>query len=85
MRPRAASRGRHVVDEGGNVSGQWSESSRGVTGNLEGRGANGNFQVVASAPGFTANITLTTRGNRQSVVIRAESQFRGASISLSRS
>jgi hypothetical protein len=27
---------------------------------------------------------LTTRGNRQSVVIRAESQFRGASISLAR-
>jgi hypothetical protein len=75
----------NVVASGGSLSGTWSESSRGVTGNLEGRGANGNFQVVASAPGFTANITLTTRGNRQSVVIRAESQFRGASISLSRS
>ena len=66
------------------LSGTWSESSRGVTGNLEGRGGNGNFQVVATAPGFTANISLTTRGNRQSVVIRAESQFRGASIALIR-
>ena len=75
----------NVVASGGSLSGTWSESSRGVNGSLEGRGANGNFQVVASAPGFTANITLTTRGNRQSVVIRAESQFRGASISLSRS
>ena len=75
----------NVVASGGSLSGTWSESSRGITGSLEGRGANGNFQVVASAPGFTANITLTTRGNRQSVVIRAESQFRGASISLSRS
>jgi hypothetical protein len=75
----------NVVANGGSLSGTWSESSRGVNGNLEGRGANGNFQVVASAPGFNANITLTTRGNRQSVVIRAESQFRGASISLSRS
>jgi hypothetical protein len=75
----------NVVASGGSISGTWSESSRGVSGSLEGRGANGNFQVVASAPGFTANITLTTRGNRQSVVIRAESQFRGASISLSRS
>jgi len=75
----------NVVASGGSLSGTWSESSRGITGRLEGRGANGNFQVVASAPGFTANITLTTRGNRQSVVIRAESQFRGASISLSRS
>jgi hypothetical protein len=75
----------NVVANGGMISGTWSESSRGVSGNIEGRGADGNFQVVASASGFTASITLTTRGNRQSVVIRSESQFRGASISLSRS
>jgi hypothetical protein len=75
----------NVVANGGSLSGTWSESSRGVTGSLEGRGSNGNFQVIASAPGFTANISLMTRGNKQSVVIRSESQFRGASISLSRS
>ena len=75
----------NVVANGGSLSGTWSESSRNVNGSLEGRGSNGNFQIVASAPGFMANITLTTRGNRQSVVIRAESQFLGASISLSRS
>src|SRR3954467_1414123 len=75
----------NVMASGGSLSGTWSESSRGINGTLQGHGANGNFQVVASASGFTANITLTTRGNRQSVVIRAESQFRGASISLSRS
>jgi hypothetical protein len=75
----------NVVANGQMLSGTWSESSRGINGSLDGRGANGNFQVIASAPGFTANITLATRGNRQSVVIRAETQFRGASISLSRS
>jgi hypothetical protein len=75
----------NVVASGGSLSGTWSESSRNVSGNLEGRGSNGNFQVTASSPGFTANISLMTRGNRQSVVIRAESQFRGASITLSRS
>ncbi len=75
----------NVVAERGALSGTWSESSRGISGNLEGRGGGGNFQVVASAAGFTANISLTTRGNRQSVAIRAENQFRGASISLSRS
>jgi hypothetical protein len=75
----------NVIASSGSLSGTWSESSRGVNGSLEGRGANGNFQVIASAPGFSANISLTTRGNRQTVVIRAESQFRGASISLSRS
>jgi hypothetical protein len=74
----------NVIAQGGSLSGSWSESSRGVNGTLEGRGGNGYFQALASAPGFNANISLTTHGNRQSVVIRAESQFRGASISLAR-
>jgi len=75
----------NVIAERGTLSGTWSESSRGVNGNIEGRGSNGNFQVVASAPGFTASISLTTRGNRQSVVIKSENGFRGATISLTRS
>jgi hypothetical protein len=75
----------NVVSQGGALSGTWSESSRGVNGNLEGRASGGNFQIIASAPGFTANLTLTTRGNKQSVVIKADTAFRGASISLSRS
>jgi hypothetical protein len=74
----------NVIAEGGALSGTWSESSRGVNGTLQGRGAAGNFQAVASAAGFNASISLATRGNRQSVVIRGEGQFRGASISLSR-
>jgi len=74
----------NVVAQGNALSGTWSESSRGVNGTLEGRGSNGNFQVVASAPGFTASLSLATRGNKQSVVISAASQFRGASIALTR-
>jgi hypothetical protein len=75
----------NVVAQGSVLSGTWSEATRGVNGTLGGRGAGGNFQVLANAPGFTANISLTTRGNRQSVVIRSDSSFRAASISLSRS
>jgi hypothetical protein len=74
----------NVISDRGALSGSWSESSRGINGSLEGRGANGKFQVVASAPGFAANISLTTSGNKQSVAIRAESQFKGANIALSR-
>src|SRR5580692_6287448 len=48
----------NVVSQGGTLSGTWSESSRGVQGTLEGRGGSGNFQVVATAPGFSANISL---------------------------
>src|SRR5580692_5974745 len=75
----------NVVAEQGSISGNWSESSRGINGNLSGRASGGNFQVVATAAGFTADITLTTHGNRQSVVIRPDSQFKGASITLTRS
>jgi hypothetical protein len=74
----------NITAQGSAVSGTWTETSRNINGNLEGRSGGGNFQVVATAPGFSANIALTTRGNKQSVVIRAESQFKGASISLSR-
>ena len=65
-------------------SGTWSETSRNISGTLQGRGGGGNFQVVASAAGFNANISLTTTGNKQSITMRADSQFRGANISLSK-
>jgi hypothetical protein len=75
----------NVTARGSSLSGTWTESSRNINGNLEGSGSNGNFQVIASAPGFTANLSIRTNGDKQSVVIRPESQFRGASISLTRS
>lgn len=75
----------HVIAQGSALSGTWSESIRNANGNLEGRGGGGHFQVIASGAGFTANISLTTRGNKQSVVIRSEGAFRLTSISLTRS
>lgn len=73
-----------LVAEGSAISGTWSETSRGVSGVLQGRGGGGNFQLIATTAGFNANIALATRGNKQSVSIRADSQFRAANISLSR-
>jgi hypothetical protein len=75
----------NVTAQGSAVSGTWAETSRNIQGSIEGRSGPGMIQVVASAPGFSANISLRTSGNKQSVVIKAESQFRGASISLTRS
>src|ERR1700743_3180966 len=34
----------NVVDQGGTVSGTWSEGSRGVSGSLQGRGGGGSFE-----------------------------------------
>jgi hypothetical protein len=75
----------NVIANNGQLSGTWTESSNNVSGILEGSGSNGSFQVVATSPVFSANILLTTHGNKQSVVIKAEKQFKGASITLSRS
>ena len=74
----------NVVDQGGAVSGTWSEATRGASGTLQGRGGGGNFEVVASAAGVTANIALRTTGNKQSINMRTDTQFRQASIALSK-
>lgn len=74
----------NVQSAGNAVSGSWSEASRNISGSLQGRGGGGNFEVVASAAGFNANIALKTSGNRQTVTMRADSQFRGANITMSR-
>lgn len=73
-----------VKAEGSAITGSWSEASRNISGSLQGRGGGGNFEVVASAAGFNANIALRTSGNKQTVTMRADSQFRGANISMSR-
>ncbi|MCK1636320.1 hypothetical protein IVA95_01645 [Bradyrhizobium sp. 157] len=73
-----------VVAAGGEVSGTWTETSRNIGGSIQGRGASGSFQVIAQAAGFTANISLKTTGNKQQIAMRADSQFRAASISLSK-
>lgn len=76
--------GANVVDQGGQVTGSWTESSRNISGVLTGRGGGGNFQVTASTAGFNANISLRTAGNKQTVTMRADNVFRGADISLSK-
>jgi hypothetical protein len=75
----------NVLAKAGVLSGTWSEASRNVSGSLEGRASSGQFDVVVSAPTFTANLSLTTQGNKQKVTIRSEGAFRSASISLARS
>lgn len=76
--------GANVRAEGSAITGSWSETSRNISGSLQGRGGGGNFEVVASTAGFNANIAMKTSGNKQNVTMRADSQFRGANISLSK-
>ncbi|MBX9649233.1 MAG: hypothetical protein K2X57_19505 [Xanthobacteraceae bacterium] len=73
-----------VSAAGGDVTGTWSETSRNIGGSIQGHGANGSFQVVAQAAGFNANIGLRTTSNKQTISMKADSQFRAATISLSK-
>lgn len=75
----------NVVASGNKLSGTWSESTRNVSGDVQGTVAGARFQVVVSAGTFSADLALTTKGNSQSVVIRSEgSEFKGANITLTR-
>jgi hypothetical protein len=72
----------------GAITGNWSESNRGVAGTISGRAEGDRFQVVATASAFTATLTLITHGGRQSVMIRShdnQASIRGVSINLKRS
>jgi hypothetical protein len=73
-----------VIARNGSLSGTWSETSRNVTGSLEGRAGAGLFNVVVSAPAFTADLSMKTSGNKQTIAITSQSQIKNASISLSR-
>lgn len=75
----------NVVASGNKLSGTWSESTRNVSGDVQGTVAGARFQVVVSAGTFSADLVLTTKGNSQSVAIRSEgSEFKGANITLTR-
>jgi hypothetical protein len=76
----------NVINQGGQLSGTWNESSRNMSGMLFGNASPGRFQVVVTSPTFSANLSLTTHGDRQSVSVTAPpgGQLVGASIALSR-
>jgi hypothetical protein len=75
-----------VAYRGGAVSGQWTESSRNAAGTLAGRASGDHVEVAARGSNFSAGLSMTTRGNRQTISIRPEggSDIRAVSLSLSR-
>jgi hypothetical protein len=75
-----------VQDRGGVISGQWSEASRNASGVLSGRAVGDRIDVTARGQNFAANLSLTTRGNRQTVSIQPEgtTDVRAVSLALNR-
>lgn len=74
-----------VIAKGGALTGSWAETTRNVSGSLQGNAGNGKFNVTVSAPAFTARLVMTTNGNKQNVAITSEGAFKGANIALTRS
>jgi hypothetical protein len=61
-----------VAYRGGEISGQWSEASHNASGTIAGRAAGDRIEAQARGQTFSAGLSLTTRGSRQTVSIRPE-------------
>ena len=74
-----------ITYDSGTISGSWNEASRQIYGQLTGRATATHIQATAQTVGFTAALSLTTRGNSQSVSIKSPgSEISEVSISLAR-
>jgi hypothetical protein len=73
-----------VTSQGDRISGNWSERSRNIFGNLQGTAGGGQIDVFVEASGFAANLTLRTTGNKQSVSISSKGEIRGVNITMVR-
>jgi hypothetical protein len=75
-----------VESHGNQISGNWNETTRNVGGTVSGQAKPGKLEVRVNNPSFSADLTLVTHGDVQTVTIRSEgTQFAGASMSLRRS
>jgi hypothetical protein len=75
----------NVNHTSGAISGSWSETTRNVSGSLSGRASANEIQARVDSPSFSANLTLTTRGDRQTVAIESRgSELAAVSIALRR-
>jgi len=75
----------NVEYRGGAISGEWTEASRNASGTISGRAVGDHVEAAARGQNFSANLSLTTRGNRQSVSIRPEgTDVRAVSLALDR-
>jgi hypothetical protein len=61
-----------VAEQGGAISGSWTETTRNVTGNVTGQVRGPLVQVLVTGVGFSAGISILTRGGMQGVAIRPQ-------------
>jgi len=75
-----------IKSNGGNVTGYWDEATRNIHGTLDGSGSNGQFNVLVSANGFAAELSLVVSGGKQTISMSSKNtDLRGLKISMSKS
>ena len=75
----------NVRYRGGTIFGDWTEASRNASGTISGRAIGDHVEAAAQGQNLSANLSLTTRGNRQIVSIRPEEgDVRAVSLTLDR-
>src|ERR1700687_4293347 len=74
-----------VQYRGGAISGSWSEGSRNAFGTPSGNGPRDRIEALARGQIFSADLSLMTRGSRQTVSIRPQgTNIAGVSLTLKR-
>src|SRR5689334_25407892 len=74
----------NVTSQGDRISGNWSEKSRNIFGNLQGTAGGGEINVFVEASGFAATLNLRTNGTKQVVQIESKGEIRGVSITMTK-
>jgi hypothetical protein len=73
-----------VTSQGDRITGNWSEASRNVNGELQGTAGGGQIDVFVQAAGFAASINLRTNGSKQVVQISSKGEIRGVNITMTK-
>jgi hypothetical protein len=74
-----------VQYRGGVISGSWSEASRNASGTISGRASGNRIEALARGENFSADLSLTTHGSRQTVSIRPQgTNITAVSLALER-
>ena len=73
-----------VTSQGDRISGNWSEKSRNIFGNLQGTAGGGEINVFVEASGFAATLNLRTNGTKQVVQIESKGEIRGVNITMTK-
>jgi hypothetical protein len=62
----------YIINNGGAISGQWSEPNYNSSGSMDGRASDGRITAHAVGNTFSAQLSVATHGNRQSVTIQPQ-------------